>query len=194
MARDSPPPGADLAREPIPEVLDRRPDLVNSRGTATVSAPASSVPVTIAVCIRGLRRRHINANYLCRSSCLSTACTAWPKWVDQDGLCRLRGQRGGGPNCFHWICGRIQPRAVATMQAHRFQRQPKGSVVGRGSDPNRVTQNVVDLDVFCHGQRGNLQREGGKHSRKTSTLLLGWCGKAGPRATKIALIRGCSWS
>ena len=81
------------------------------------------------------------------------------------------------------------------MKADGTERKMKGAVVGVAGEEERVADDVVDFGIFyVLLVRGNPNPEKKTSSRKISSLLPGRWGKAGPLATKIALMSGCSWS
>jgi len=87
MASHLPPPPGHLSREPVPKVLDRRPDLVNRRGVISVLVVAVPITARVRGLLSGLRRRRwlVNANRVRRRDRFGAACR---DRVHQDGVCR----------------------------------------------------------------------------------------------------------
>lgn len=89
------------------------------------------------------------------------------------------------------------------MQTDWFEGEAQSAVVGSGLEFDRVADYVVDFDVFCcvglvHGFFLSVCKspslDGYGYLRNGSIWLPGSCGNAGPLATKMARMSGCSWS
>ena len=79
------------------------------------------------------------------------------------------------------------------MESDGFEGEPQSPVVGRRGNSHRVAEDIINFGVFYMTVSLSWTLEwGGEHLRNASTRLFGWWGNAGPRATKIARINGCS--
>ena len=81
--------------------------------------------------------------------------------------------------------------SVGGVEADGFEWEAEGAIVGFGDEVEGVADNVVDFSVFLEDISLGLGRKK-SDLRKGSTRLFGAWGNAGPLATKIARIRGCS--
>ena len=77
------------------------------------------------------------------------------RWRRRSGkFCRGHlGWRRTGESAGDWVGRTVQRgRVFVRMKACRLERQAQGSIVRVGYDPERVTDNVVDIDIFYIGQ------------------------------------------